>query len=204
MDFFKIYQAAGHAGAVLPLAILMIESDDDREFVTRIFTEHKRTIYYAAREYFDKDDNEIEDVIGITVERICKYCSQVRKIPESKMRTYIISMTGNVCRDMLRKRKKRSDLFDYSISDKSLESIPSEYDLEATVFDIASAKELINAFDQLPVKERELIRMHHMDGVAIKDIASELDATEGAIRTALSRARKHLLEIVKIDREAIE
>ena len=46
-------------------------------------------------------------------------------------------------------------------------------------------------------REQELIRMHHVDGIDIQTIAYELGIHYGAARTALSRARNHLIEIVK-------
>lgn len=93
MAFFDMSQIAKYYGIVLPISILMIETDDDREFICRLYINYRKLMFAVAYEYFNENDSDIDDVVGITVERLCRYCSTVRKIPEDRIKQYIVSIT---------------------------------------------------------------------------------------------------------------
>lgn len=48
---------------------------------------------------------------------------------------------------------------------------------------------------QLPQRQQMLLRMRHVDGLEIDQMARALNSSNGAIRTALSRARRAAFEI---------
>ncbi len=50
--------------------------------------------------------------------------------------------------------------------------------------------ELTAAIDSLPSTEQAVLRLRHIDEMEIEDIAALTDSTPGAVRTALSRARR--------------
>ena len=56
---------------------------------------------------------------------------------------------------------------------------------------------LYQALKQLPRRERTLLKRKYMDEAPDKEIAKELGVAPASIRTYLSRARKHLREIME-------
>lgn len=48
---------------------------------------------------------------------------------------------------------------------------------------------------QLPDAQRAIITMRHIDGLDNSEIAAIVGSSEGAVRTALCRARRHIAEI---------
>ena len=196
MNCFDMFQVSKCVGVVLPVSVLMIENDNDRDFICRLYIDYRRLMFAVAYEYFNENDSDIDDAVGMTIERLCRYCSTVRKIPEERLKPYIVSVTGNVCRDLLHKRKRLGEIIDTSCTNEMLEKIPDSHNSIETVFDQASAHELIAAFELLPLREQELIRMRHVDKSSIDIIAKEFGISENAVRTALSRARKHLLNLL--------
>ncbi len=197
MGLQDIYQLSQNACVAVPMAFLLIENDDDRLILTQIYKDYRKIMYAVARKYFGRNKSDLDDAIGTTIERLCQYCASIRKVPENKRATYIASVTGNVCRDMLRKKKRRNDFFDYSYSKEMMEEIPDENDCYNAVFEQATAQELEDAFNLLSPREKTLIYMHHVDGIDIKTIAVSLSISYGAARTALTRARNHLLRIIQ-------
>lgn len=123
MDLFKVFQISGQLGPIVPMAVLLLDSEDDRNFVSQLVLRYQKTIYYVALEYFDQDDMDIDEAIGETIERICRYCSKLKEIPRSKIQKYIVSMTGNVCRDILRKRDRWGKIIDYTFDQENLDKI---------------------------------------------------------------------------------
>lgn len=51
---------------------------------------------------------------------------------------------------------------------------------------------VVRGIDDLPVTERMVMRLRHIEGLEIEEIAYCLNSTSAAVRTALSRARKKL------------
>ena len=63
------------------------------------------------------------------------------------------------------------------------------------------AVDLLQSFGQLNEREKQLIRLRHIDGMDYEDIAVILGMKEAAVRTALSRALQHLGELaITIDK----
>ena len=54
---------------------------------------------------------------------------------------------------------------------------------------------LLRAVDMLPTVEQAVLRMRHIDGMEIEEIAAISSSTTGAVRTALSRARRRIRDI---------
>lgn len=192
-----IYQVFKHMNTVIPIAILLIEDDDDRMLLSQLYTDHRKLMFAVAKKYMGKDKEDLDEAISSTIERMCKYYTTIRDIPPTKREAYIATITSNVCRDLLRKKKRKNELFDYTYTKEKLEEIPEEENCYKSVFDEATAQELESAFDGLSPREKTLIYMHHIDGLEVKKIADDLNITYGAARTALSRAKNHLIEIVR-------
>lgn len=51
------------------------------------------------------------------------------------------------------------------------------------------------ALESLPDTEQAVLRMKHLEGMETEEIAGLIQSTPGAVRTALSRARRHIREL---------
>ncbi len=56
-----------------------------------------------------------------------------------------------------------------------------------------------SVLSKLPDSQQSLIRMRHIDGYDNAEIANILGVNEGAVRTALCRARRHVAELFDIE-----
>lgn len=179
-------------GTTLPLAILLIEDDKDREFLTEMYLQYKALMYKTAIDFFGKESDEVEEAVSTFIERMCKYCHTFQMIACNKRASYIVLSVGNVCRDRLREIIRQRNAFDDLINEADINQIPSTEDVHSIVFDRAYAVDLLNSFEKLNDRERELILMRHVDMMEYGEMAAALHMKEGAVRTALSRAKKHL------------
>jgi len=57
--------------------------------------------------------------------------------------------------------------------------------------------ELDQLLSQLPSGDQEIIRLHHIDGYTVQEIADQLDVPAGTIKSRLSRARRKLKKVRK-------
>ena len=98
-----------------------------------------------------------------------------------KLESPIIGMasivTRNLCIDALRKHHKTIDI----------SQLPDEEDF---IDDGEQIEQMLRIIDSLPSAQRTILRMRHLQGMEMKEIALVLGSTEVAVRKSLSRARK--------------
>ena len=182
----------------VPILMLVMMSDSDREFLQELYYQHRNIMYHVARKHFVDKPEELEEAISITLERMCRYVKKLREVPSNKMQAYVVLMVENVCRNRLRQiikeREQRTAQFNdsnlYNTNDVSVD--PYE-----TLFDYADTKTLLASFQGLSKREQDLIWMRHVDRMDYVEIADELHMSVGAVRTALSRAKNRLKEIAR-------
>lgn len=80
------------------------------------------------------------------------------------------------------RQNRRCDNVDIdTISDSIIDDSDSQPDITKTVNDLLK---------RLPESQQQILRMRHIDGLELEEMARILHTTNGAIRTALSRARR--------------
>lgn len=104
--------------------------------------------------------------------------------PEALAMTIVHRMALN----SIRSRKVVLEIRDEIMSD----SQPSP---EQMAIDSESADEVHRLLAMLPDAQQSIITMRHVEGLSNAEIAQITGSTEGAVRTALSRARNKIAEI---------
>lgn len=194
MQNLGIKHAAEFCAMMLPLPILMMECDEDRQFLIEIYQLYKPLMYKVARQFFS-GSTEADDAVSSAVEHLCRKCDTLQVIACNKRASYIVSTVRNVCLTRLRQMKRQRLYLDYGPNSEALETVSGSNDVQEIVFCNLLASDLLNAFPELSEKERELIRMRHIDGQDYTDIAVLTGLSEGAARTAVCRARQKLEEL---------
>ena len=182
----------------VPILMLVMMSDSDREFLQELYYQHRNIMYHVARKHFADKPVELEEAISITLERMCRYVKKLREVPSNKMQAYVVLMVENVCRNRLRQIIKEREQRTAQFNDSNLCKINSvSVDPYETLFYYADAKTLLASFQGLSQRDRDLIWMRHVERMDYTEISDELHMNEGAVRTALSRAKNRLEEIAR-------
>lgn len=104
---------------------------------------------------------------------------------QAKFSTWVYSITYNYCIDLLRKKKKITDLF----SDE-MERLP---DMQEEVHDeelmTMQVDRLRVVLDNIPLGDKAILLMKYQDDLQIKEIAGILGKTESAIKMKIKRAK---------------
>lgn len=176
----------------LPVALLATVSDADRDYLTQIYLDYRNLIYKVALSFFPDDHCEAEDAFSNTLEKLCKHPDRLRSIADAQKASYIAVITANTCRDILR-RKKRS-VYAYSLEDASMDWTSDPEDPYENLFEYGTIEEVLDTWQTLTNKDRDIIRMRYAEEKPVIEMAALLNVRESTIYSALFRARKHLTE----------
>ncbi len=180
------------AAVFLTPILLATVNDADRELLTQIYLDYRNLIYRVALTFFPDDRCEAEDAFSNTLEKLCRRPELLRSVADKQKTAYIATITANTCRDILR-RKKRS-VYAYSLEDGSMEWVADPADPYENLFEHGTMEEVLSAWQTLTDKDRDMIRMRYAEEKTIPEMAALLDVRESTIYSALFRARRHLTE----------
>ena len=195
MSNFDIRPILEMSEIILPLSILLIENDEERQFLTDVYLQYKPLMYKVAYQFFNDSHSEVDDAVGSAVERLCKKSSTLIEVNCNKRASYIVTTVRNVCLTRLRELKRQRLHFDFGPSGEDLEEIAGTEDVQDIVFNHILSSDLLSAFPELSERDCELIRLRHIDQLEYAEIASLSGISEGAARTAISRAKSKLEQL---------
>jgi RNA polymerase sigma-70 factor (ECF subfamily) len=145
---------------------------------------HRRVFTLAYRLVGDR--HEAEDVAQDA------YLRMYRGLPgfrgDSSFETWLYRITANAAVSRLRRRGRFGDLLD---DPDDAVDVPDEAGVDPVDRD-----EIQRALFALPVAQRTVLVMRDAYGFSIREIAEELELTEGAVKVRIHRARRRLKDLV--------
>ena len=134
--------------------------------------ELRKQLVSIAHKYIGNTD-EAEDIAQDAMVKLWLMREQLT-LPIAGMASIV---TRNLCIDALRKKHQTIDIA----------QLPDEADFSD---DGEQIEQLLKVIDSLPSTQRTILRMRHLQGMEMREIALVLGSTEVAVRKTLSRARK--------------
>lgn len=172
----------------------------DREFEALLELHYRRVFALAYRIVGNRDD--AADVTQDTFLRVYRALPRLRHDGASSAWVYRIAV--NVAVDGCR-RKRRSAHVILACDQGHADGEATEPALRDAVVDPAEVAEhnehldqIRSAIDNLPAPYRLVVRLHHLEGMRIADIARRLGVPAGTVKSRLSRARAALRRILSL------
>ena len=134
--------------------------------------ELRKQLVSIAHKYMGNTD-EAEDIAQDAMVKLWLMREQLT-LPIAGMASIV---TRNLCIDALRKKHQTIDIA----------QLPDEADFSD---DGEQIEQLMKVIDSLPSTQRTILRMRHLQGMEMREIALVLGSTEVSVRKTLSRARK--------------
>ncbi len=155
-----------------------------RQVINRYCTKIKLLVSCHVNSSEDIDEIVHDTFIGLWM----NYVRKNRKIPHLKFALYRIAHNKTI--DYLRKNKIR-----WLFSGKSVQVSNNN-----TPKNLILCKELegilMNAYDKLSPKDREILMLYYVDGMKMNEIADVLSIGLESVSSRLRRARSHLRELL--------
>jgi len=178
---------------------------DERSFDI-LFDRYKARIYtFIVR--FVKDHKAAEDVFQETFIRVFRKARHFRH--QAKFSTWLYTIAANLCRDELKKRKRRQIVsLDAPLGDGRGEGrvVPAavlNIADEAAVGPRVEAEKreltgvLVEALEELPENARVVIELHMMHGLRYREVAEILRCPVGTVQSRMYNAVQLLKKKVK-------
>ena len=143
----------------------------------------------------------MEDAVGNAVLNLCRYCKTIRTVPEERMPAYMICLARNVCSAQLKKLARQQHATVTLEDAEDVETIADERAMHEVALSRFTAMEMLDSFDRLTDREKELIRLRHIDMLDYEEIARMFGLSYGAARTAVSRAKQKLEKLARNQEE---
>lgn len=132
-----------------------------------------------------KDKYLAEDVFQEVFIKIYKNFSKLKK--SSSEKNWIMTITINTCRDVLRISWFKKVILSKDVYDNSTVDICQGVDDK--VIDKIQYEELLKQVMNLPRKYKEIIILYYYEELSTRDISKVLKIPEGTVRSRLFRAR---------------
>ena len=176
-------------------------NDKERCFLSQLFLDNLSLMYAVARRFFEKDNVFLDDAVGSAVEKICRYCPSVMRIPDDKLKAYIVTVVENACKDIAREQARFVSPAAGNGQQSFWELIPDLRDCFGYIYASSDLQNIRTAFDSLAEKEKDLFTSYFLDKVPLDILADEMNATVGAVKTSLSRVKARFLAVYREIRE---
>lgn len=187
--------AVARAAADPDVALMLRVQEGDQTAFQELFRKFSPRILKFARRLVG-NEARAEEVTQDVFLQVFRFRERYR--PESRLSTWLFTITTNFCLNELRRpeRRLRVDLWDTRGKQEHPEG-PSLPDTDAvTPEEGASSRELAQQIDvaiaALPPKQRAAILLSRFDGLSYQDVAAALGCSEGAVKALVFRATQSL------------
>ena len=114
-----------------------------------------------------------------------------------KLRSWIATITANVCRDYFKSSSYKQNLRE--VRDEGVLENKAVLASQEKIIDAKKRQKIIlKAVDELPYKMRKVVVLFEFEDFSIAEIAKKLGEPEGTIKSRLFNARKVLAEKLKL------
>ena len=138
------------------------------------------------------ENEDIEQEVYIkTWKNIDKYKEQ------GKFKSWISTITANLCRDYLKSAYFKHSVNAVSEDDELVQIKDNKETIENIFIQKQRQKRIIEAIDALKPKFKEVIIMYEMKDMNYEDISKKLNVPVGTVRSRLFNARRELSVILQ-------
>ncbi|HEX2644723.1 MAG TPA: sigma-70 family RNA polymerase sigma factor [Thermoanaerobaculia bacterium] len=160
---------------------------------TEILGRYRDKVYQFARWSVDADEHEAEDITQEVFLQVFRSARSYRG--DSKFRTWLYSLTRNVCRQHAARRKvRRMTTADISYNGEDwLQEIPDSRPSPLAEVEVKERQQLLRqAVERLGAIHRSVLLLRDWEGLPYEEIAAVLEIPVGTVRSRLFHARAAL------------
>ena len=180
---------------MIPFCIMAIESEDDREFMEKLYINYQRLMYSEIFK-ITRDQWVTEDLLQDTITKLIDKVEELREKERKQLINYIISSCKNRAFNYVTREGKRVS---FSL-DECMDAPSAEYDryeMERTLIHTEDLDRLAAIWPDMDERSRYVLEAHYILEKSNEEIAKDLGICPNSVRMALTRARKTAYKLLE-------
>ncbi len=158
--------------------------------IEEIYFKYHKVMISAAYSILGKQD-QAEDAVQNAFERLIKYSDKVLSIPEDELKPFLIIISKNCARTLLKNLRQGTVLYIDDLTDELIDS----NNTEEHALSQPGLSPLYDLMNRLADNYRELMVLRYYYDLTESDIAKLLNITEENVRVRVHRAKAKLREM---------
>lgn len=182
---------------MIPYCIMVIEDNDDREFMTSLYINYKNLMFSEIRKIV-KTDFDADDVMQDVLEKLIDKISLLRSRSRDQLVNYIISACKYTALNYIRDSR---DVLQTPFDD-FLHLFDSDHDgheIELRMIRDEELQALRRILPQMDERSQCLLKGYYFLDKSTSELGAELGIKPDSIRMLLTRARKKAFDLLQKD-----
>ena len=173
------------------IATAALQDEEDRAFMSRLWRQYHRLMFFIARRYAS-EPSVLEDIVSDACLRLMEHVDTLRDLSEPQLRAYIRQTVRSRAIQQLRRAGREAAL--------SPDDLPWEGEGPWRGIELREELELLRwAVARLPEAERQAVRLRYGDGLRGAALAGRLGVAESTARRYLAEAKRRLKDMIYAD-----
>lgn len=174
----------------------MIDDENDREFMKKVYEAHRRLMYAVALRY-TSSEHDCEDIVHDTVEKLCKNVSKLKTLPGYALQAYISYSVRNTAINFQKHQAVlKRHAVEFSEKEDS-EQEPPDVRLERIEDLKKKQASLMRVWDKLSEKDQDILYRKYVFEQTTEELAELYNCSRDSIRMRLSRAKRRALVLME-------
>lgn len=180
--------------------IQALESEDEREYFTRIYDEYSGKVKKVVKKYI-YNDSDADDVVGLVFIKILEDKDSFNDIDDIMAARIVFRKTKSICINIIKKKKLAclsvSDIIEDEEGNTADYDISDNIDIPQNLVNAESVKKLQSAIQTLPLIHQEIIKLKFEEELTNIQIANSLGMNASTVGTVLNRSMLKLRKILE-------
>lgn len=175
---------------MIPIIILSIENEDDREFMSRLYLDYRKRMFAKILGYVS-DQTAAEDVLHDAVVKLIGKVELLRTLDEKRLAYYVTETAKNAAKDFLRRQPPSVPL-----TEEEMDELPDLGDLPGErILRNLRVDELRKVWGRLSESAQDILYMLILSD---EEIAEGYGIRNDAVRMRLTRARREVYALLAV------
>ncbi len=172
--------------------LLLLDTEQEREFFKKLYKEHLKEMYFTALKILH-NESDAEDMVHETFLTLTEHLSKMMNNPPQKSWNFILTILKHKCYNLHKKKKWVMD------DDTELENIKDIFNEKPDDrMERLEKKDLVlKLVKQMKQSYQEVLLLQYYHELEIAEIAEVLGETPDNIRHISMRAKKKMSKILK-------
>ena len=182
---------------MLPIIILTIEDDDDREFMKNIYLKYDRLMFSEAYK-ITRHCQDTEDVMHTAIVKLIDKIPLLRTFDQKRLAYYLIRTAKNTAISFCQKERKIKFLsLDNDTWTERNTIARDEMNIEEQIIIKEDFANLLRVWAELDEKTKYLLSERYLFEKSAKEISEETATTPENVRMMLTRARRKVYQLLE-------